>query len=269
MRRRAQQASLKRKEAAHEERPQVREETPKRASTAREALRGVIYSSSPKVSRAGLKKERRVYRLRRCAAMPRRRWGIRSAYGFMCDTSGCSAGAQCMETCVDSGSDFWRFSLLLYRRAGVPPACIALQDGHGLDVNIMLFALWLASKGRAIEATDLALADAAVSGWRRDAVIALRGVRRYLREPPSAIDLGAAASLRDRVKAVELESERLQQEALFALRPSGEWGRPEEPARAAARNMDACAVLIGARFEDAPRAAILEAFRALLADRAS
>ena len=42
---------------------------------------------------------------------------------------------------MERGSDFWRFSLSLYRMDGVPPACIALQDGHGLDVNIMLFAL--------------------------------------------------------------------------------------------------------------------------------
>jgi uncharacterized protein (TIGR02444 family) len=50
---------------------------------------------------------------------------------------------------MDKGSDFWRFSLSFYRTQDVPAACISLQDRHGLDVNIMLFALWLASMGRA------------------------------------------------------------------------------------------------------------------------
>lgn len=165
---------------------------------------------------------------------------------------------------MDRGSDFWRFSLSLYRMGGVPPACIALQDGHGLDVNIMLFALWLGSCGRAVTQAELTEADEAVRDWRAEAVIALRGVRRFLRTPPNAIDAAAAAALRDRVKAVELESERLQQEALFALRPAQDWGRAEDMLKAGALNMDACAQSIGAVFEDAPKEAILQAYRALV-----
>ena len=176
-----------------------------------------------------------------------------------------------MEGCarVENGSDFWRFSLSLYRMEGVPPACIALQDGHGLDVNLMLFALWLASQGRSIAAAEMTEADEAVGAWRSEAVVALRGVRRFLREPPAALDSRAAAALRERIKAVELESERLQQEALFALRPAAEWGVACAPDRAGALNMDACALSIGATFADAPRTAILAAYEALLARRTS
>lgn len=170
---------------------------------------------------------------------------------------------------MERGSDFWRFSLSLYRMEGVPPACIALQDGHGLDVNIMLFALWLGSQGRALAPQDLREADGAVGEWRAEAVVALRGVRRYLRAPPAAIDATMAGALRDRVKAVELEAERLQQEALFALRPAQAWGRPEEPLRAGAINMDACAQGIGATFDEAPVGSILHAYEALVMRAAS
>ena len=166
---------------------------------------------------------------------------------------------------MERGSDFWRFSLSLYRMDGVPPACIALQDGHGLDVNIMLFALWLGSRGRALEPAELTEADAAVREWRADAVVALRAVRRFLRTPPEAVDAAGAAALRERVKAVELELERLQQEALFALRPAQAWGRSQEPMLAGAINMDSCAQSIGAVFEEGPRDAILRAYRALVA----
>ena len=41
------------------------------------------------------------------------------------------------------GSPFWRFSLRLYRAPGVGDACIALQETSGVDVNLLLFLLWL------------------------------------------------------------------------------------------------------------------------------
>jgi uncharacterized protein (TIGR02444 family) len=166
---------------------------------------------------------------------------------------------------MERGSEFWRFSLSLYRMENVAPSCISLQDGCGLDVNMMLFALWLGSKGRALAAQDLRDADAAVKEWRTQAVIALRGVRRFLREPPASFNADLVAALRDKVKAVELESERLQQESLFALRPVEGWGRPEAPERAGEINMNACADSISARFEAAPRNAILQAYCSLIA----
>lgn len=170
---------------------------------------------------------------------------------------------------MERGSEFWRFSLSLYRMEGVGAACVALQDGHGLDVNILLFALWLGSEGRAVSADELGEADAAVREWRAEAVVALRAVRRFLRTPPAAIDGQGAVALRDKVKAVELESERLQQEALYALRPAPAWGRAEAPLRAGGLNMDACAESIGASFEGGPREAILRAYEKLVSQSPS
>ncbi len=166
------------------------------------------------------------------------------------------------------GSEFWQFSLSLYRTAGVPGACIALQDKHGLDVNIMLFALWLASRQRAVSSGDLMQADELVREWRAEAVVALRGVRRFLRQPPAAFSGEAAIALRDKVKSAELECERLQQEALFALRAADDWGRAEAPLIAAELNLDACAQSVGAVFEHGARRALLDAYHALVAERA-
>ena len=50
----------------------------------------------------------------------------------------------------DRASPFWRFSLGFYRQPGVADACIALQDGCGVDVNILLFFLWLATMRRCV-----------------------------------------------------------------------------------------------------------------------
>jgi uncharacterized protein (TIGR02444 family) len=162
---------------------------------------------------------------------------------------------------VDRGSEFWRFSLAFYRSPGVPNACIVLQDLHGLDVNVMLFALWLGSQGRAVSATDIMDADAAVRDWREQVVVELRGVRRFLRNPPPVIDGAPASALRDKVKAVELESERLQQEALFALRPVAAWGRDEAAPRSGDLNISACEESLGVVFDAAAREALLAAYR--------
>ena len=35
---------------------------------------------------------------------------------------------------------FWRFSLTYYGQPGVSDACIALQDGCGVDVNLLLYS---------------------------------------------------------------------------------------------------------------------------------
>jgi uncharacterized protein (TIGR02444 family) len=115
------------------------------------------------------------------------------------------------------GSPFWRFSLGFYRRPGVADACLALQDGCGVDVNILLFFLWLAAARRCVS-TDVARAVcAAAAPWRDDVVAPLRTIRRRLKDGSALVERSATEAFRARIKAIELESERLEQEALFAL----------------------------------------------------
>ncbi len=57
---------------------------------------------------------------------------------------------------------FWTFSLGYYRGAGVSEACLELQDNCGVDVNVVLFLLWMASLKRRVAPADVkALADKA------------------------------------------------------------------------------------------------------------
>ena len=170
---------------------------------------------------------------------------------------------------VTHGSPFWIFSLALYRTPGVPDACIDVQESCGADVNVLLFALWLASEGRAVSLADMRAADEAVAGWREEVVRPLRRARRALREPPASFDGAGAAALRDQAKKVELESERLQQEVLFALKPAALWGAGADPLEAAARNMEACERMLGVDFVPAARSALLAAFAALMSASAS
>ena len=107
----------------------------------------------------------------------------------------------------------WQFSLAVYGQAGVPAACLLLQDRHGADVNVLLYAGWRASQGEALSEAGCRSAIARSAKWRDELVFPLRALRRragdLARENPS---FGQAyASL----KACELQLER-QQQAMLA-----------------------------------------------------
>ena len=108
---------------------------------------------------------------------------------------------------------FWDFAVDLYARPGVETACLTLQNGVGLDVDMLLFCLWLAGRGEGI-APILDSALAASEEWQ--AVVApLRAARRALKMLPE--DRGDTARLRIAVKACELDAERFEIEALAGL----------------------------------------------------
>lgn len=159
-----------------------------------------------------------------------------------------------------TGSPFWQFSLAFYRQAKVADACIALQDAAGVDVNLMLFLLWQARQGRTVSAGEVASLEARVGPWRDMTVIPLRSVRRALKVPQGLVAPPEAEAFRTRIKAVELEAERLQQEAMAALPPPGQAGA--DPVRAASANVAAYAEMLGVRFPEAAVATLLAALPA-------
>ncbi len=134
-----------------------------------------------------------------------------------------------------SKSPFWRFSVKFYAVPGVAPACIELQDQAGVDVNVLFFLLWNATQRRTFNREQVAGIEQRIGAWRDMAVVPLRAVRRALKSPPAAIAPDVAEGFRTRIKAVELEAERLQQEALYELARSGplgdQTGSPAEAAR--------------------------------------
>lgn len=132
---------------------------------------------------------------------------------------------------------FWNWSLIAHSRTGAPQALIRLQDEFGLNANILLWCCWCAVQGIAVP--DLALRKAAdlVNDWSHDVTEPLRAVRRALKAPPRQADQSGAAALRERVKAVELEAEKLEQAMLESLAgglaSKGEEVEPLEEARRA------------------------------------
>jgi uncharacterized protein (TIGR02444 family) len=162
------------------------------------------------------------------------------------------------------GSPFWRFSLRFYRQPGVADACIALQEQSGVDVNLLLFLLWHAMHGRRLSAAEIARLEAMIAPWRELTVVPLRDLRRALKSPPALVEAGTAESFRTRIKAVELEAERLQQEAMHSLAAGSMLGETVPSASTAAReNLRAYAGLCRAPFAAGAVDTVLSALAAM------
>jgi uncharacterized protein (TIGR02444 family) len=159
-----------------------------------------------------------------------------------------------------SGSPFWRFSLRFYRQEGVAEACIALQEAAGADVNLLLFLLWHGAHGRRLSEVEVERLEQAIAPWRERAVVPLRAIRRALKSPPGLVESGAAEVFRTRIKAVELEAERLQQEAMHDLVRAGLLGEAGSSVAEAARaNVAAYARICGADFAAPAVSTLLDA----------
>jgi uncharacterized protein (TIGR02444 family) len=159
-------------------------------------------------------------------------------------------------------SPFWRFSLRIY--PAVADTCLELQDRFGIDVNVLLFLLFAAHNGRKVDAAEVRGIISSVASWNESVVVPLRSVRRFLRSPPEVIEQDATAALRQHVKQVELEAERLQQEGLYRIQRLEQLGAPEPSREAAARsNVEAYEAELGAAFDPALIEALLAGFRKL------
>lgn len=130
---------------------------------------------------------------------------------------------------------FWDFSLVVYGRPGMAPACLALQDRHGLDVNLLLLCCWAGERGRALAPAEIEDLVAVVRPWQEEVVRPLRAVRRWLKHQ-AAVPADLAGALREQVLARELDGERLEQLILAQALPIGE-GKGD--AEIAAANLEA------------------------------
>ena len=137
------------------------------------------------------------------------------------------------------------FALAVYGREGVPDACLKLQDGLGIDVNVVLFAAFVgAVRGEVLTELDVAAASARVGGWHSDVVVALRTVRRRLKSYPAPTSgVAAAADLRGKLQRLEIEAELIELVELYEL--AVEQSRSTAPGSPADRAAAAIVVVTG------------------------
>jgi uncharacterized protein (TIGR02444 family) len=108
----------------------------------------------------------------------------------------------------------WAYSLAHYRRNGVEKLCLQLQDEFGLDVNLLLYAAWLASQRQTLTAEHLEAIAAATGDWRREVVQPLRELRRGFKS------ISGTDKLRGRLAELELAAEQQQQALIYAWHQS-------------------------------------------------
>lgn len=111
-------------------------------------------------------------------------------------------------------SDLWRFAESFYQRPGVEHACLTLQ-ALGADVCLLLCATWLGRRGVIYDADLAEQMRQLARPWQYDVVRVLRQVRQDWRQ--NAHHDSELAVLREQVKRLELEAERIQLQRLAAL----------------------------------------------------
>lgn len=128
----------------------------------------------------------------------------------------------------------WDWALEAYAQPGVPDACLALQDEHGQNTSLLLWAVYA-------EVSDpvlLARAAEAARAWDATALRPLREVRRALKAPLPPFGDGARQELREEVKAIELAAERLLMETLEGLSKGRGGARALQALEAASKAWD-------------------------------
>ena len=117
-------------------------------------------------------------------------------------------------------AESWAFALAIYARPGVAEACLALQNEAGVDVMLLLMATFAAVKHRnLLTPVEIEALDEACRPWREQIVGRLRAIRTELKTGPRPAPGEATEPFRARIKAIELEAEKLENRILAECVP--------------------------------------------------
>ena len=153
-----------------------------------------------------------------------------------------------MPDCSDS--PLWLFCLALYARPEVAESCLNLQDRCHADVNIVLYLLWLASLKRRLSDTEIERITSATQDWRERIIKPLRASRRGLKNSHPIPTQTAAERLRQLLKKLELNAEKLQLQRLFeSAQPSLPGDHADDIIEACRSNLEIYNQTLGNRFD--------------------
>ncbi|HGM5581132.1 TPA: TIGR02444 family protein [Pseudomonas putida] len=110
-------------------------------------------------------------------------------------------------------TDLWNHALALYGRPGVEKACLTLQ-AQGGDVCLLLCGTWLQARRVVPNAQRVDELQQLAQAWQQNVISALRALRQQWRA--QAQDDPQLATLREQVKGLELDAERVLLERLQA-----------------------------------------------------
>lgn len=138
-------------------------------------------------------------------------------------------------------ADSWAFALYLYARPGVADACLKLQNEAGVDVMLFLMVAFAAVRRRILlTPSEIGELDEACRPWREQIIRPLRAIRSGLKSGPPPAPNSETEEFRSKVKAIELASERLQNQLMaeyLPLRPPERDAIDPEDLRSALRRV--------------------------------
>ncbi|MDR0279768.1 MAG: TIGR02444 family protein [Paucimonas sp.] len=111
-------------------------------------------------------------------------------------------------------TDLWDFAIGLYARPGVEAACLELQ-AQGADVCLLLCAAWLEQRRVDVNEARVEQLRQLAGPWQSSVVQPLRALRQQWRT--QATSDPQLAALREQVKGLELDAERLQLQRLQVI----------------------------------------------------
>jgi uncharacterized protein (TIGR02444 family) len=111
---------------------------------------------------------------------------------------------------------FWPFSVNAFGQPEIERLCLALQDQHDLDVNLLLFCCWLGLQESAVlTAAQVQTLIDATDEWQAEIVKPLRAIRRRLKQQTGGVSPQQSLALHRAVAGIELESEQLEQTTIL------------------------------------------------------
>lgn len=156
---------------------------------------------------------------------------------------------------MSSSTGLWDFATSFYARPGIEAALLHLQDEEGLDVPLLIALRYAGRQGSVLDGPSLAALVETASTWERRAIAPLRRIRRDLKKSVQGIGDAPREPLRTRIKAAELEAERILIEQLEArLPPPGS----ADPQAAVQANFCAYLSILKHRLSDNGRARLAQ-----------
>lgn len=128
---------------------------------------------------------------------------------------------------VEFVEHFWDFSVRTYRSTGVAGACLSLQEEHDVDVNMFLYCCWLAARRGEFDADLWNCTIEYSTVWANNLVRPLRRARTWMKHEGcvnGAAENDACMALREKIKSVEFDAEKMQQEVLSSLTTKSDRG---------------------------------------------
>lgn len=106
---------------------------------------------------------------------------------------------------------FWQFSLSLYAKPEAENYFLRLQDQHHMQVNLLLYSIWLAFEGCILE-PQLIKQNSQLQNWLIQIIPSIRHARKQVGEKSKQ------DPLYKQLKACELTAEQTAQAQLFSLK---------------------------------------------------